>query len=103
MEDDGSDLAPLMLKTGSTEGADDEGMVSLSAAGAGEVMYTFDTGTYDPTPPVDDAEGGDDEFTPQVDDATKEWNTVEITFTWESGRAAARYGYRDRQLSSRDQ
>ena len=59
MEDDGSDLAPLMLKTGATEGADDEGMVSLSAAGAGEVMYTFDTGTYDPTPPADGVDGGD--------------------------------------------
>ena len=44
MKDDMTDLAPLMLKTGEDEGADDEGMVSLSSAGAGEVMYTFDTG-----------------------------------------------------------
>ena len=45
MKEDGTDLAPLMLVTGATdEGADDEGMVSLSSAGAGEVMYTFDTG-----------------------------------------------------------
>ena len=47
MEADGSDLAPLMLQTGSTEGADDEGVVSLSAAGTGEVMYKFVAGTYD--------------------------------------------------------
>ena len=54
MEEDGSDLAPLTLKTGDTEGADDEGMVSLSSAGAGEVMYTFDTDLlYDPTPDGD--------------------------------------------------
>ena len=81
MKDDMTDLAPLMLVTGETEGADDEGVVSLSSAGAGEVMYTFDTGVYDPTP----AEAGDDEMTPQVDDGTKEWNNVEITFTWEAG------------------
>ena len=42
MEDDMTDLAPLTLKTGEMEGADDDGMVSLSSAGAGEVMYTFD-------------------------------------------------------------
>ena len=79
-------------------------MVSLSAAGAGEVMYTFDTGLRTTPPPLLNGEDGGepDAMTPQVDDATKEWNNVEITFTWEGGRAAARYGYRDRQLSSRD-
>ena len=81
MEEDGTDLAPLMLKTGDTEGADDEGMVSLSSAGAGEVMYTFDTVLYDPTP----ATPGDDEMTSPVDDSKKEWNDVTITFTWEAG------------------
>ena len=44
MEDDGTDLAPLTLKTGDTEGADEDGVVSLSSTGAGEIMYTFDTG-----------------------------------------------------------
>ena len=47
MEDDGTDLAPLNLVTGDDAGADDDGVVSLSSAGAGEVMYTFDTSTYD--------------------------------------------------------
>ena len=45
MEEDGTDLAPLTLKTGGTEGADEDGVVSLSSTGAGEIMYTFDTGT----------------------------------------------------------
>ena len=44
MKDDMTDLAPLMLKTGDTEGADAEGIVSLSSAGAGEIMYGFATG-----------------------------------------------------------
>ena len=44
MEDDMTDLAPLNLVTGEDEGADEDGMVSLSSTGAGEVMYTFDTG-----------------------------------------------------------
>ena len=37
----------FMLKTGEDEGADEDGVVSLSSAGAGEVTYTFDTATYD--------------------------------------------------------
>ena len=41
MKDDMTDLAPLMLVTGEDEGADEDGMVSLSSAGVGEVMYTF--------------------------------------------------------------
>ena len=44
MEDDGTDLAPLNLVTGDTEGADEDGVVSLSSAGVGEIVYTFDTG-----------------------------------------------------------
>ena len=49
-DDDGTDLAPLKLITGDTEGADDDGVVSLSSAGVGEVIYTFDTGfLVDPT------------------------------------------------------
>ena len=78
MEDDMTDLAPLMLKTGETEGADDDGMVRLSS-GAGHVIYDFDTSSYD-----HDGEEGTPEI-PQVNDGTKEWNEVEITFTWGAG------------------
>ena len=78
LEDDMTDLAPLMLKTGETEGADDDGMVGLSS-GAGHVIYDFDTSSYD-----HDGEEGTPEI-PQVNDGTKEWNEVEITFTWGAG------------------
>ena len=47
MEDDGTDLAPLHLVTGDDAGADEDGVVSLSSTGAGEITYTFDTSTYD--------------------------------------------------------
>ena len=77
-EDDMTDLAPLMLKTGETEGADDDGMVRLSS-GAGHVIYKFDTSSYD----HDD--DGTTDVIPQVNDSTKEWNEVEITFTWGAG------------------
>ena len=83
MEEDMSDLAALNLVTGDDEGADEDGMVSLSSAGAGEVMYTFDTGLL--------VDMGDeavfDEATDirHIDDGKKEWNTVDITFTWEAG------------------
>ena len=84
MEDDMTDLAPLMLVTGDSEGADEDGMVSLSSAGVGEVMYMFDTGLLvDGTPNVDDDVHADD--IPHIDDGKKEWNNVEITFTWEAG------------------
>ena len=85
MEDDMTDLAPLTLKTGEMEGADAEGMVSLSSAGAGEVRYTFDTGLLVDITEGDDARGGADGDIPHIDDGTKEWNNVEITFTWEAG------------------
>ena len=78
LEDDMTDLAPLMLKTGEMEGADDDGMVRLSS-GAGHVIYNFDTSSYD-----HDDDGNTDEI-PQVNDSTKEWNEVEITFTREAG------------------
>ena len=78
LEDDMTDLAPLMLKTGETEGADDDGMVGLSS-GAGHVIYNFDTSSYD----HDD--DGNTDVIPQVNDGTKEWNEVEITFTWGAG------------------
>ena len=78
LEDDMTDLAPLMLKTGEMEGADDDGMVGLSS-GAGHVIYNFDTSSYD-----HDGDGNTDVI-PQVNDSTKEWNEVEITFTWGAG------------------
>ena len=90
LEDDMSDLAPLMLKTGETEGADEDGMVRLSS-GAGNVIYNFDTGLL-----VDDNSDGvfdADDDTRQVDDGTKEWNEVEITFTWEAGEPSISSGY----------
>ena len=85
-----TDLAPLMLVTGDTEGADDDGVVSLSSTGAGEVMYTFDTDTYDHDGDMamEDAPDATPPTTADVrhiDDDTKEWNNVEITFTWEAG------------------
>ena len=42
LKDDMTDLAPLYLVTGEDEGADEDGMVTLSSVGAGEVMYRFD-------------------------------------------------------------
>ena len=46
-------------------------------------MYTFDTGLlvdYDVNDP-DVLRAA----IPQIDDGKKEWNTVDITFTWEAG------------------
>ena len=83
MKEDMTDLAPLMLVTGEDEGADDEGMVRLSSVGAGAAMYTFDTGLL-----VDvdmDGDFDDDVDTRHIDDGTKEWNNVEITFKWKAG------------------
>ena len=55
LKDDMTDLAPLDLVTGEDEGADEDGMVTLSSVGAGEVMYKFDTGAGGPdTPMVND-------------------------------------------------
>ena len=47
-----------------------------------------------------DGEEGTPEI-PQVNDGTKEWNEVEITFTWGRERRD-RFRFRDRELSSRD-
>ena len=82
MKDDMTDLAPLMLVTGEDEGADEDGMVSLSSAGVGEVMYTFDTGLLVDLQTEDQFDEGDIRH---IDDGTKEWNNVEITFTWDAG------------------
>ena len=91
MEDYGTDLAPLMLKTGDNEGADEDGVVSLSSIGNGEIVYTFVAGTYDHDEDgsdIDDARADEDDLTapiPQVDDGETEWNNLEITFTWKAG------------------
>ena len=83
MEEDMTDLAPLMLMTGDTEGADEDGIVSLSSAGVGEVMYTFDTGFL--VDPDEEGVGAAMAGIRHIDDGKKEWNNVEITFTWAAG------------------
>ena len=83
LEDDMSDLAPLMLVTGEDEGADKDGIVELSSVGAGEARYKFDTGNL-----VEPVAAGNDPAVlaiPEVDDGTKEWNNVKITFSWGAG------------------
>ena len=99
MEDDGTDLAPLMLKTGDDEGVDEDGIVDLSSTGAGEIVYTFDMDSYDHDGDgsADDVvvDNGGDDLTapvPQVDDNTTEWNNVEITFTWKAGEPPLEMG-----------
>ena len=82
MEDDGTDLAPLTLQPGDNH---EEGVVDLDE-GAGYVRYTFSTETYD-----HDADAGTDEVA-QVDDGTKEWNDVVVTFTWDAGEVSLDMG-----------
>ena len=83
------DLAPLTLVTaGEMSGLDEDGNVALSTARRGQIVYTFDdeipsSGVTDPTPNV--REGTDPE-------KAKEWNELEITFTWEAGEAALNTG-----------
>ena len=83
MEEDMTDLAALNLVTGEDEGADEDGMVRLSSAGAGEAMYKFDTGLLVNVDPQD--QFNDDGDIRHIDDGKKEWNNVEITFKWEAG------------------
>ena len=74
------DLAPLTLITeGEMSGLDEDGNVALSVARAGQIIYTFDD-EIDPgeTETADVREGTDPE-------KAKEWNELEITFTWEAG------------------
>ena len=78
---DMGDLAPLTLKTGDMEGADADGVVALSAAGMGQVVYMFD----DEDPDTDPLEGTDPE-------KAKEWNEVTVTFKWASGDDAPPLG-----------
>ena len=83
LKEDMSDLAPLDLVTGEAEGADEDGMVTLSSVGAGEVMYEFDTGLL--VDIGDDGMFNEGVDLRHIDDGTKEWNTVEITFMWKGG------------------
>ncbi len=83
MEEDLTDLAPLMLQAGDNH---DEGVVDLDE-GAGYVRYTFDQTAYD-----HDGEAGTDEV-PQVDNDTKEWNDIEVTFSWDAGDVPLDMGY----------
>ena len=78
------DLAPLTLVTaGEMSGLDEDGNVALSSARRGQIIYTFDD-------EIPDADMGDVDGTPNVREGTdpekaKEWNELEITFTWEAG------------------
>ena len=75
MEDDGTDLAPLMLKTGDMSGLDQDGDVALSVARAGQIVYTFDD---DDASTTDVLEGTDPL-------KAMEWNELTITFEWSAG------------------
>ena len=77
------DLAPLTLVTaGEMSGLDEDGNVALSSARRGQIIYTFD----DEDISTDALEGTD----PMA--KAKEWNELEITFTWEAGEAALNPG-----------
>ena len=77
------DLAPLTLVTeGAMSGLDEDGNVALSTARAGQIIYDFVDEDADTT---DVREGTDAE-------KAKEWNELEITFTWEAGEAALSSG-----------
>ena len=71
----GGDLAPLTLVTaGEMSGLDEDGNVALSSARRGQIIYTFD----DDDTTMAGLQGTD----PMK---AKEWNELEITFTWEAG------------------
>ena len=81
------DLAPLTLMTaGETSGLDEDGNVALSSARRGQIIYTFDNDVMEGADsPAGVLEGTDPE-------KAKEWNELEITFTWEAGEAALNTG-----------
>ena len=78
----------LMRVTGRTSGADNAGVVDLSAAGAGQVMYKImttdqvaaDTGA---NPPVEAVASGS-----TVDNTKKESVKFSVTFSWDKGAPA---------------
>ena len=81
------------LVTGEDEGADEDGMVTLSSARRGgghvQVRHWHSGGGGDRnalTVKLDDnAYIAPVTEVPEVNDDTKEWNTVEITFKWDAG------------------
>ena len=83
----GGDLAPLTLMTaGDLSGLDEDGNVALSElTRAGQIIYTFDDEDPGDTPTPDVLEGTDPE-------KAKEWNELEITFTWEAGAPTLNVG-----------
>ena len=91
------------MVTGEDEGADEDGMVSLSSVGAGEVMYTFDTGLlvrrHRPMGDFDD--DGDYDFPYRRRHERMEY--VEITFTWEAGEPPLDMGTVTVSYASREQ
>ena len=77
------DLAPLTLMTeGEMSGLDEDGNVALSTARAGQIIYNF----VDEDPDTTDVREGTDA------EKAKEWNELEITFTWEAGEPALNTG-----------
>ena len=79
----GGDLAPLTLMTaGEMSGLDEDGNVALSSARRGQIIYTFD----DELETTDMVLEGTDSM------KAKEWNELEITFTWKAGEAALNTG-----------
>ena len=70
------DLAPLTLVTaGEMSGLDEDGNVALSSARRGQIIYNFDDEDAD----TENVREGTDPM------KAKEWNELEITFTWEAG------------------
>ena len=68
------------MTEGELNGLDEDGNVALSVARMGQIVYTFD----------DEDDGIGDKITPNVREGTdpekaKEWNELELTFTWEAG------------------
>ena len=60
-------------------GLDEDGNVALSSARRGQIIYTFDDELVDGGDNPDDVLEGTDPM------KAKEWNELEITFTWEAG------------------
>ena len=82
----GGDLAPLtLMAAGDLSGLDEDGNVALSSARRGQIVYNFDDDLMGDDVPEDFLDGTD----PMK---AKEWNELEITFTWEAGEAALNTG-----------
>ena len=67
-----------------TSGLDEDGNVALSSARRGQIIYTFDD---------EDVDADNDNPLEGTDPMkAKEWNELEITFTWEAGEPALDIG-----------